>query len=102
MRYLTGCVSTCFAVGRWIGADFLVFFSQVKLKEGPPVLYGKSPNDLPNYELDVYTTGAGTIVGCSTGPNGGLTTVKRVEKHLDITDADIDYIDTQDESNGES
>lgn len=70
----------------------------MKLREGPPVLYGKSPNDLPNYELDIYTTGASSIVGCATGPNGGLTTVKREEKHLDIPDPDIDYIDTQEEN----
>ncbi|GLV36786.1 suppressor of sable [Carabus blaptoides fortunei] len=70
---------------------------QIKLKDGPPVLYGKSPNDLPNFELDSYSTGSDSIVGCSTGPNGGLATVKRVEKHLSVADPDIDFIDTQEE-----
>lgn len=60
-------------------------------------MYGKTPTDLPNYDLGTYETGAESVVGCYTGPNGGLTTVKRIEKHLSITDADIDFIDTQDE-----
>lgn len=75
-----------------------IICSQVKLKESPPVLSGKTPNDLPNYELDIYTTGSSSIVGCVSGPDGGLTTVKREEKHLDIPDPDIDFIDTQDEN----
>lgn len=61
------------------------------------MLYGKTPTDLPNYELSQYEVGSDTIVGCYTGPNGGLTTVKRTEKHLSILDADIDFIDTSDE-----
>lgn len=65
------------------------------------ILYGKNPTDLPNYDLGHYQTGSETIVGCYSGPNGGLTTVRRVEKHLSVLDADIDFIDTaphQDES----
>lgn len=74
-----------------------VYYRQIKLRDGPPVLSGKAPTDLPNYDLAIYTMGADSIIGCYTGPNGGLTTVKRTEKHLSIPDADIDFIDTQEE-----
>lgn len=73
---------------------------QITVKDGPPILYGKNPTDLPNYDLDLYDVGPTTIVGCYSGPNGGLTTVKRAEKHLSVPDTDIDFIDTQDEVEG--
>lgn len=73
---------------------FRLLFSQIALKEGPAILHGKNPTDLPNYDLGQYQTGAETIVGCYTGPDGGLTTVRRIEKHLSVLDADIDFIDT--------
>ncbi|XP_044260360.1 PP2C-like domain-containing protein CG9801 isoform X1 [Tribolium madens] len=69
----------------------------VTLREGPPIIYGKNPTDLPNYELGEYETGSSSVIGCYTGPKGGLTTVKRTEKHLSVPDTDIDFIDTQDE-----
>ncbi|KAI4454752.1 tipa [Holotrichia oblita] len=72
---------------------------QIRLKEGPPVISGKIPTDLPNYNVTTYSTGPESITGCYTGPNGGLTTVKRTEKHLSITDPDIDFIDTQQDEN---
>lgn len=59
-------------------------------------MYGKNPTDLPNYDLGHYQTGPETVVGCYSGPDGGLTTVRRIEKHLSVHDADIDFIDTQD------
>lgn len=74
----------------------------VSLKEGPPILYGKNPTDLPNYEIGSYETGSETIVGCYTGPQGGLSTVKRTEKHLSVLDADIDFIDTPQEEQGKN
>ncbi|XP_063927501.1 PP2C-like domain-containing protein CG9801 isoform X2 [Zophobas morio] len=70
----------------------------VTLREGPPIIYGKNPTDLPNYELGEYETGCSSIIGCYSGPKGGLTTVKRTEKHLSVPDPDIDFIDTQDEN----
>nr|XP_015836523.1 PREDICTED: PP2C-like domain-containing protein CG9801 isoform X4 [Tribolium castaneum] len=69
----------------------------VTLREGPPIIYGKNPTDLPNYELGEYETGPSSVVGCYTGPKGGLTTVKRAEKHLSVPDPDIDFIDTAEE-----
>lgn len=72
----------------------------VAVKEGPPVVYGKNPTDLPNQSLSRYENGHATIVGCYTGPNGGLTAVKRAEKHLSVPDSDdIDFIDTATEEN---
>lgn len=70
------------------------------MKEGPPILYGKNPTDLPNYALGQYETGSETIIGCYSGPHGGLATVKRTEKHLSLLDADIDFIDTPQEEQG--
>ncbi|XP_056648376.1 PP2C-like domain-containing protein CG9801 isoform X1 [Diorhabda sublineata] len=69
----------------------------ITITDGPPIIYGKNPTDLPNYDLGVYNNGSDTVVGCYTGPNGGLTTVKRIEKHLSVMDEDIDYIDTHDD-----
>lgn len=74
--------------------EHFLFPRHITLKEGPPILNGKNPTDLPNYDLGRYETGSESIVGCYSGPNGGLTTVRRVEKHLSVTDADIDFIDT--------
>ncbi|XP_018330871.1 PP2C-like domain-containing protein CG9801 isoform X2 [Agrilus planipennis] len=73
----------------------------IKLKDGPQILYGKNPTDLPNFDLGNYNKGSESILGCYSGPNGGLTTVKRTEKHLSMPDDDIDFIDTQEETNTE-
>nr|XP_022899738.1 PP2C-like domain-containing protein CG9801 isoform X2 [Onthophagus taurus] len=70
----------------------------IRLQENPPVISGKTPTDLPNYDLGTYKIGPECIVGCHTGPNGGLATVKRTEKHLSIAEAEIDFIDTQEEN----
>lgn len=69
----------------------------ILLREGPPIIYGKNPTDLPNYELGKYDSGPNTHIGCYSGPNGGLTTVKRTEKHLSVPDDDIDFIDNPEE-----
>lgn len=64
------------------------------MREGPAINYGKIPTDLPNFELEKYEWGPNSVVGSYTGPKGGLTTVKRTEKHLSVPDDDIDFIDT--------
>ncbi|XP_030747522.1 PP2C-like domain-containing protein CG9801 isoform X2 [Sitophilus oryzae] len=69
----------------------------IALHEGPQIIYGKNPTDLPNYELGKYESGADSIIGCYSGPNGGLTTVTRTEKHLSVLADDIDFIDTPEE-----
>nr|CAH7762588.1 unnamed protein product [Callosobruchus chinensis] len=70
----------------------------IAVKEGPPVIHGKNPTDLPSYDLGCYDSGPNTIIGCYSGPNGGLTTIKRVEKHLSVLDPDIDFIDKYEEN----
>lgn len=67
------------------------------MKDGPAIIYGKNPTDLPNYDIGEYGIGPDSIIGCYSGPNGGLTTVKRTEKHLTILDGEIDFIDTYEE-----
>lgn len=52
---------------------------------------------MPNYEIGEYDSGPSSVIGCYSGPNGGLTTVRRTEKHLSILDNDIDFIDTYEE-----
>lgn len=85
----------------WFFWNFLLkyrkIFRNITLRDGPPIIYGKNPTDLPNYELGKYESGPNTIVGCYSGPNGGLTTVKRTEKHLSVPDDDIDFIDNPEE-----
>nr|CAI5859184.1 unnamed protein product [Callosobruchus analis] len=70
----------------------------IAVKDGPPVIYGKNPTDLPIYDLGCYDSGPNTVIGCYSGPNGGLTTIKRVEKHLSVLDPDIDFIDKYEEN----
>lgn len=52
---------------------------------------------MPNYEIAEYDNGSSSVIGSYSGPNGGLTTVRRTEKHLSILDNDIDFIDTYEE-----
>ncbi|VEN41940.1 unnamed protein product, partial [Callosobruchus maculatus] len=70
----------------------------IAAKDGPSVIYGKIPTDLPSYDLGCYDSGPNTVIGCYSGPNGGLTTIKRVEKHLSVLDPDIDFIDKYEEN----
>ncbi|XP_065173169.1 PP2C-like domain-containing protein CG9801 isoform X2 [Atheta coriaria] len=88
----------------FIENTFIIKYLQgeIVVKEGPPIHNGKVPTDLPSFELGVYKTGPETIVGCFSGPDGGLTAVKRKEKHLSLGENDIDFIDTQDEQTGEN
>lgn len=57
--------------------------------------HGKEPTDLPDLKLLWYENGANTITAACTGPDEGLTGVKRSRLHLSagIGD-DIDFIDT--------
>lgn len=43
--------------------------------------------------------GANTVLSAYTGPDGGLTSVNRSQKHLSIADPEIDFIDNPDEQN---
>ncbi|GFG37440.1 hypothetical protein Cfor_12013 [Coptotermes formosanus] len=59
----------------------------------PVILHGQNPHELPRKNV-------GTIVldnqfAAVTGPDGGLTTVNRRQRHLSTSDPDVDYIDIQ-------
>ncbi|XP_055310965.1 PP2C-like domain-containing protein CG9801 [Sitodiplosis mosellana] len=57
------------------------------------IFHGKEPADLPDLPLRPYDIGPHTVVAACTGPDKGLTTVKRSRMHLSLGD-DIDFIDT--------
>jgi hypothetical protein len=59
----------------------------------PVILHGQNPHELPRKNI-------GTIIvdnqfAALTGPDGGLTTVNRHQRHLSTSDPDVDYIDIQ-------
>lgn len=60
------------------------------------IRHGKEPEELPDLPLRPYDTGPNTVLAACTGPDAGLTSVKRSRAHLTLDD-DIDYIDTADE-----
>lgn len=66
---------------------------------GPEVYNGQNPTDLPDYKIANYPTGPNTITAACTGPDDGLTGIKRSKLHLTASYADdIDFIDTIQES----
>uniref|UniRef100_A0A1L8DNK2 Putative serine/threonine protein phosphatase signal transduction mechanism n=1 Tax=Nyssomyia neivai TaxID=330878 RepID=A0A1L8DNK2_9DIPT len=63
-------------------------------ENSPPDIYsGKEPSDLPDFPLSAYETGTQAITAACTGPDDGLTCVKRSRLHLSAG-PDIDFIDT--------
>lgn len=60
------------------------------------IKHGKEPTHLPDLLLLPYDTGSQTITGACTGPDDGLTSVKRPKVHLSAG-PDIDFIDTAQE-----
>ncbi|XP_055922059.1 PP2C-like domain-containing protein CG9801 [Eupeodes corollae] len=60
---------------------------------GPEVSNGQNPSDMPQLALSSYPTGAHTITSACTGPDDGLTGIKRSKLHLSAG-SDIDFIDT--------
>ncbi|XP_055701472.1 PP2C-like domain-containing protein CG9801 isoform X3 [Phlebotomus papatasi] len=62
----------------------------------PEIFSGKEPTDLPDFGLGIYETGPEAITAACTGPDEGLTCVKRSRLHLSAG-PDIDFIDTQDQ-----
>lgn len=62
------------------------------------VVHGKEPTDLPNLTLQSYNTGLNTITAACTGPDDGITIIKRSRLHLSAgPDSDIEFIDTNQE-----
>ncbi|EDW68191.1 PP2C-like domain-containing protein CG9801 [Drosophila virilis] len=66
---------------------------------GPEIYNGQNPTDMPVLKLGCYATGPDTITAACTGPDEGLTGIKRSKLHLSASYADdIDFIDTQQEN----
>lgn len=62
------------------------------------VVHGKEPCDLPNLPLQCYSTGSQAITAACTGPDEGITIVRRSRLHLSAgPDSDIEFIDTNQE-----
>lgn len=62
---------------------------------GPEICNGQNPTDLPQLKIGKYSTGSSTITAACTGPDDGLTGIKRSKLHLSASYADdIDFIDT--------
>lgn len=66
-------------------------------QEGPPILHGRNPEELPIKQLDNFQENE-EIFAAYTGPDSGLTAVNLQQKHLSISDTDIDYIDMLDQN----
>lgn len=64
------------------------------------IMHGKEPSDLPDLNLRPYDMGPNTVIAACTGPDKGLTAVKRSRAHLSLGD-DIDFIDTSNEDPNE-
>ncbi|XP_037948610.1 PP2C-like domain-containing protein CG9801 [Teleopsis dalmanni] len=65
----------------------------------PEIFNGQNPTDLPELKIGSYATGPVTITAACTGPDDGLTGIKRSKLHLTANYADdIDFIDTIQES----
>lgn len=60
-------------------------------------MHGRDTTELPDLQLRPYDTGPNTVLAACTGPQEGLTAVKRSRAHLSPLGDDIDYIDTADE-----
>ncbi|XP_049953674.1 PP2C-like domain-containing protein CG9801 [Schistocerca serialis cubense] len=63
----------------------------------PVILHGRNPHELPVRSLGSVVKGVETVFAAVTGPDGGLTTVNRRQRHLSASDPDVDYIDIHDQ-----
>ncbi|KAK3923393.1 PP2C-like domain-containing protein [Frankliniella fusca] len=67
----------------------------------PTILHGRNPHELPPKALGEPASGPDSIVAALTGPDGGLTTVNRKQRHITTSDPDVDFIDILDHAEGE-
>ncbi|XP_059619579.1 PP2C-like domain-containing protein CG9801 [Phlebotomus argentipes] len=65
-------------------------------RPAPEIYSDKEPSNLPDFPVGVYETGPQAITAACTGPDDGLTCVKRSRLHLSAG-PDIDFIDTNQE-----
>ena len=83
--------------------NFIVKYLEGRMERqfipGPQISNGQNPTDLPDLKIGVYATGPTTITAACTGPDEGLTGIKRSKLHLSASYADdIDFIDTTQEN----
>uniref|UniRef100_A0A0A1X685 PP2C-like domain-containing protein CG9801 n=1 Tax=Zeugodacus cucurbitae TaxID=28588 RepID=A0A0A1X685_ZEUCU len=83
--------------------NFIVKYLEGRMERqfvpGPQISNGQNPTDLPDLKIGVYSTGPTTITAACTGPDEGLTGIKRSKLHLSASYADdIDFIDTTQEN----
>ncbi|XP_068155367.1 PP2C-like domain-containing protein CG9801 [Drosophila tropicalis] len=72
---------------------------QRQFVDGPEIYNGQNPTDMPVLKLGGYPAGSCSIIAACTGPDEGLTGIKRSKLHLSASYADdIDFIDTQQEN----
>ncbi|KAH0554954.1 PP2C-like domain-containing protein CG9801 isoform X1 [Cotesia glomerata] len=69
--------------------------------EGPVILHGRNPEELPIKVLEKLDDNE-EVFAAFTGPDRGLTTVNLKQKHLSISDPDVDYIDILDQNDQEA
>lgn len=67
----------------------------------PTILHGRNPHELPPKALGEPEAGPESIVAALTGPEGGLTTVNRKQRHITTSDPDVDFIDILDQGESE-
>lgn len=61
------------------------------------ILHGRSPEELPSKTLGSLSEDE-EVFAALTGPDRGLTTVNLKQRHLSISDPDVDYIDILDQT----
>ncbi|XP_017141055.1 PP2C-like domain-containing protein CG9801 [Drosophila miranda] len=72
---------------------------QRQFVDGPEIYNGQNPTEMPVLKLGGYEAGTCSITAACTGPDEGLTGIKRSKLHLSASYADdIDFIDTQQEN----
>lgn len=65
-------------------------YSKERHRNEPNILHGRTPQELPPRTIGnlIYP-----VLCAITGPDGGLTTVNKQEKHVSVSDPDIHFID---------
>ncbi|XP_012284017.1 PP2C-like domain-containing protein CG9801 isoform X2 [Orussus abietinus] len=78
----------------FLGNCFITHYlngSETKI-DGPVILHGRNPEELPSKPVRSLDEDD-EVFAAFTGPGRGLTTVNLRQRHLSISDPDVDYID---------
>ncbi|XP_076060120.1 uncharacterized protein LOC143036532 [Oratosquilla oratoria] len=65
----------------------------------PEITYGKSCEELPSRDIGPMSS---KVMAAFTGPGGGLTSVNKAQRTVDIDDPDVDFIDNDDATSDSS